>query len=344
MLWAQHSRAGLDTVPTSSHSRGRGWFGWGNLRGGLDRATGPSYRPLGVFWIFSPALCHWAGTRQVRNPSEGSLGAAQTCCAINPRNATALCGFFIQVLQHLTCFLHFQKPQRKEERWRSEERRRKIEAVCFLHRFTAPSASHDTCEVLDMVSLHFTHVRLLEGFSRACSRRELVSVATQDTGQSSCLGQLTRFICSFFSCQVNTLSFMSTSWVGPCLEKSLCTDRPGLAKGRGGRGGAFRGVTENSATATAKRGSCSEEGPGGQSLVPALLHGPSISVPRPPTLPTPILQPLELCGSPPLTQEPNPQFQAEVTKRGMFHPFLLVCTGAFQGALPSLIHNQYLFL
>lgn len=59
-----------------------------------------------------------------------------------------------------------------------------------------------------------------------------MSVATQDTGQSSCLGQLTRFICSFFSCQVHTLSFMSTSWVGPCLEKSALHRQVGFSQGK----------------------------------------------------------------------------------------------------------------
>lgn len=150
-----------------------------------------------------------------------------------------------------------------------------------------------------------------------------MSVATQDTGQSSCLGQLRRFICSFFSCLVNTLSFMSTSWVGPCLEKSALHRQVRFSQERGGTGG----VTENSA----ERGSCSEEGPGGQSLAPALLHGPNISCARPPTLPTPILQPLALCdhtGS-------KATVQAEVTKTGMFHPFLLVCTGAFQASIPK---------
>lgn len=41
---------------------------------------------------------------------------------------------------------------------------KKIEAVCFLHRFTARSTSHGPSEVLDMVSLLFTYIRLLEGF------------------------------------------------------------------------------------------------------------------------------------------------------------------------------------
>lgn len=89
--------------------------------------------------------------------------------------------------------------------------RRKIEAIFFLPRFTARSTSPDTSEVLDTVSLSLHPCQTSGRFSRAGSRRELVSVAAQDTGQSSCLGQLTRFICSFFSCQFNTLSFMSTS-------------------------------------------------------------------------------------------------------------------------------------
>lgn len=82
----------------------------------------------------------------------------------------------------------------------------------------------------------------------------------------------------------------------------------------------------------AERNSHGAEGPGGKSFVLALLNDPNISAPPCP----PILQPFEpLRGSPPLTLEANAQFQVKVTKRGMFHPFLLVCTGAFQGSTPK---------
>lgn len=142
---------------------------------GWTRCQQLPHHRKGLFWgcldpvrdpwgCLGSSLCHWWSPRWVRNPSEGSLELLCTSCATNAQNATALCGFFSQVLQHLTCFLPFLKAPEEGGRLEEGEEeggRRKTGAVCFLHRFTAPSPSHGTSGVLDMVSLHFS---LLEGF------------------------------------------------------------------------------------------------------------------------------------------------------------------------------------
>lgn len=103
-------------------------------------------------------------------------------------------------------------------------------------------------------------------------------------------------------------------------------------------------VTEDSATDAAKGCSQGEEGPGGWSLVPALLHGLNMSAQGPLHLaPCPGLKPSEpFRGFPPVTQETN-QFQTEMTQ-GDFLTFSSFAQVHSREALPSLIHSQYLFL
>ena len=81
-----------------------------------------------------------------------------------------------------------------------------------------------------------------------------------------------------------------------------------------------------------------EAGPGGQSRLPALLHGLNISAQAG-------LQPSEaLHGFPLVMQETNLKFQAEMTNKEIFNLFSSFAQVHSREALPSLIHNQYLFL
>lgn len=80
------------------------------------------------------------------------------------------------------------------------KRRREADSSTLL---PARSTSRTTFDVLGMVPLHFSCVRLLQGFLEPVVRGGGV-VSVRNTGHSipkeqlgSCLGQLTNFICSF---------------------------------------------------------------------------------------------------------------------------------------------------
>lgn len=209
---------------------------WESLWGCLDMATGPSSRPLGS----SPLPC---ATGQV----QGRSGTPERVPRELPRPALLVPAVpsIPRVPQPFVDFsgrycgtesvFFISEGPRGRRNYGGVRRRgggRKIEAVCFLPRFTARSTSHDTSEALDMLSLRFICVRLLEDFPEPVAGRSRCQWQLRTQGRAAAWGQLTRFICSFFSCQVNTLSFMSTSWVGPCLEKSALHRQVGFSQGK----------------------------------------------------------------------------------------------------------------